>query len=148
MKRKRFSVEQIVAVLKQAELGLPVAELRTPYYPRPQGSASKLRTWRDGFRILWTIVRLYRSERPLQFFTSIPVVLAATSIVLAIPIVATFLREGVVPRFPTAILSTGLMILAFLSLASGLVLDTVTRGRREMKLLAYLAQRDGRHAPD
>ena len=128
------------------ELGLPVAELRTPYYPRPQGSASKLRTWRDGFRILWTIVRLYRSERPLQFFTGIGVVLAATSIVLAIPIVATFLREGVVPRFPTAILSTGLMILAFLSFASGLVLDTVTRGRREMKLLAYLAQRDGRHA--
>jgi hypothetical protein len=108
---------------------------------RVAGSASKLNTWRDGFRILWTIVKLYRSERPLQFFSAIGVVLATIAIVLAIPVVATFLREGVVPRLPTAILSTGLMLAALLSFMSGLVLDTVTRGRRELKLLAYLAHR-------
>jgi glycosyltransferase involved in cell wall biosynthesis len=122
------------------ELGLPSAELKTPYYARPVGSESKLNTWRDGFRILWTILKLYRSERPLTFFTGIGISLAIVSIGLGIPIVLTFLREGIVPRLPTAVLATGLMLLAFLSIASGLVLDTVTRGRRELKLLAYLAQ--------
>src|SRR5581483_8467825 len=97
--------------------------------------------WRDGFRILWTIVKLYRSERPLHFFSAIGGVLALVAVVLAIPIVATFLREGIVPRLPTAILATGLMLAALLSFAAGLILDTVTRGRRELKLLAYLAHR-------
>lgn len=120
------------------ELELPVAEVNTPYYTRPQGSASKLNTWRDGFRILWTILQIYRSERPLPFFSAIAVVLALIAIGLAIPIVITFLQEGNVPRFPTAILATGLMLAALLSFASGIVLDTVTRGRREVKLLAYL----------
>ena len=123
------------------ELGLAVGEVDTPYYARPQGSASKLNTWRDGLRILLTIVNLYRAERPLSFFTCIGMVLAAVSIGLAIPIVTTFLETGLVPRLPTAVLSTGLMVLAFLSTAVGLVLDTVTRGRREMKLLAYLSYR-------
>jgi glycosyltransferase involved in cell wall biosynthesis len=123
------------------ELGLPVAELETPYYSRPVGSASKLNTWRDGFRILLTIVNLYRAERPLTFFTGIGLVLAIASVGLAIPIFVTFVETGLVPRLPTAILSMGLMMTAFLSVAVGLVLDTVTRGRREMKLLAYLAQR-------
>ncbi len=123
------------------ELELPVGEVRTPYYSRPQGSSSKLATWRDGFRILRTIFRIYRSERPLPFFGSVGVSLAIASIGLAIPIVLTFVREGVVPRLPTAVLSTGLMVMACLSVAVGLVLDTVTRGRRELKLLAYLAQR-------
>jgi glycosyltransferase involved in cell wall biosynthesis len=122
------------------ELGMPVAEVKTPYYARPVGSMSKLNTWRDGFRILWTILKLYRSERPLRFFTAIGIALAIISIGLGIPIVLTFLREGLVPRLPTAVLSMGLMLLAFLSIASGLVLDTVTRGRRELKLLAYLSQ--------
>lgn len=120
------------------ELELPVAEVSTPYYPRPEGSASKLNTWRDGFNILWTIFEIYRSERPLRFFSAIAFVLAAISIVLAIPIVITFIQQGNVPRFPTAILATGLMLAALLSFASGIVLDTVTRGRREAKLLAYL----------
>jgi hypothetical protein len=123
------------------ELGLPAAEIDTPYYSRPIGSASKLNTWRDGFRILRTIVNLYRAERPLTFFTGIGLALALASIGLAIPIVITFLETGLVPRLPTAILTMGLMMLAFLSAAVGLVLDTVTRGRREMKLLAYLAHR-------
>ena len=123
------------------ELELPVGELRTPYYSRPQGSASKLSTWRDGTRILRTVLRLYRAERPLPLFTGIGISLAIVSIGIAIPIVITYVQEGTVPRLPTAVLSTGVMLLAFLSIACGLILDTVTRGRREMKLLAYLAQR-------
>jgi len=121
-------------------LELPVAEIETPYFARPDGSVSKLSTWRDGLRILATIVRLYRAERPLPFFAAIGAILAAVAIVLAIPLFITYAQIGTVPRFPTAILSTGLMILASLAGACGLVLDTVTRGRREMKMLAYLAQ--------
>jgi glycosyltransferase involved in cell wall biosynthesis len=128
-------------VIHALELGLPVAEIDTPYYARPQGSASKLNTWSDGFRILWTILQLYRSERPLTFFGALGAALAAVAIVLAIPIIVTFLETHTVPRLPTAVLSTGLMLMAFLSFSVGLVLDTVTRGRREMKLLAYLALR-------
>lgn len=120
------------------ELELPVAEIETPYYARPEGSVSKLNTWKDGFRILLSIGRLYRSERPLPFFSGIGFSLAVMSIVLAVPVIATFVREGVVPRLPTAVLSTGLMLAAFLAIAAGLVLDTVTQGRRETKMLTYL----------
>jgi hypothetical protein len=134
-----FEIETELSV-HALELALPVAEVATPYYARPEGSFSKLNTWRDGFRILGTILRLYRSEKPLRFFTAIGVFLMAVSIGLAIPIIITYLEEGIVPRLPTAVLSTGLMIVAVLSISSGLVLDTVTRGRREMKLLAYLNQ--------
>jgi glycosyltransferase involved in cell wall biosynthesis len=123
------------------ELGMPVGEIETPYFARPEGSASKLNTWRDGLRISWMIQRLYRTERPLQFFGFIALVLAALSIALAVPVIETYLETGLVPRIPTAILATGMMLAAFLALASGLVLDTVTRGRREMKRLAYLAHR-------
>ena len=134
-----FEIETELTV-HALELAMPVAEVETPYYARPEGSVSKLNTWRDGFRILGTILRLYRSEKPLRFFTFIGLFLALVAIGLAIPLAVTYLEEGVVPRVPTAILSTGLMIVAVLSVSSGLVLDTVTRGRREMKLLAYLAQ--------
>jgi glycosyltransferase involved in cell wall biosynthesis len=134
-----FEIETELAVYA-LELSLPVAEVETPYYARPEGSFSKLNTWRDGFRILGTILKLYRSERPLRFFTVIGILLALVAIILAIPIVVTFIETGLVPRFPTAILSMGLMIMAMLSVSSGLVLDTVTRGRREMKMLAYLSQ--------
>ena len=134
-----FEIETELAV-HALELELPVAEIKTPYYARPQGSASKLNTWRDGLRILLTIVGLYRSERPLVFFSGMGVVLAATSIVLAIPIFVTYLERGIVPRIPTAILATGLILLAFLAIVAGLILDTVTRGRREAKLIAYLQQ--------
>jgi glycosyltransferase involved in cell wall biosynthesis len=123
------------------ELGLAAAEIDTPYYSRPAGSASKLNTWYDGFRILRTIVTLYRAERPLTFFGGIGLALAIASVSFAVPIFVTFVETGLVPRLPTAILSMGLMVVAFLSAAVGLVLDTVTRGRREMKLLAYLAHR-------
>jgi glycosyltransferase involved in cell wall biosynthesis len=134
-----FEIETELTV-HALELAMPVAEIETPYYARPEGSVSKLNTWRDGFRILGTIMRLYRSEKPLRFFTFIGLFLALVAIGLAIPLVVTYLEEGLVPRVPTAILSTGLMIVAVLSVSSGLVLDTVTRGRREMKLLNYLAQ--------
>jgi glycosyltransferase involved in cell wall biosynthesis len=134
-----FEIETELSV-HALELALPVAEIETPYFARPDGSFSKLNTWRDGFRIFGTILKLYRSERPLRFFIAIGVILALTSIALAIPIIVTYLKVGVVPRLPTAVLSMGLMILAMLSVSSGLVLDTVTRGRREMKLLAYLSQ--------
>ncbi|MEY9182736.1 glycosyltransferase involved in cell wall biosynthesis [Bradyrhizobium sp. USDA 326] len=134
-----FEIETELAVYA-LELSLPVAEIETPYYARPEGSFSKLNTWRDGFRILNTMLKLYRSERPLRFFTVIGILLALASVILAIPIVITFIETGLVPRLPTAVLSMGLMIMALLSVSSGLVLDTVTRGRREMKLLAYLSQ--------
>jgi glycosyltransferase involved in cell wall biosynthesis len=123
------------------ELGMPVGEIETPYFSRLEGSASKLNTWRDGMRISWMIQRLYRTERPLQFFGLIALVLAALSIAIAVPIIEFYIATGTVPRLPSAVLSTGLMLAAFLALASGLVLDTVTRGRREMKRLAYLAHR-------
>jgi glycosyltransferase involved in cell wall biosynthesis len=134
-----FEIETELSV-HALELALPVAEIETPYYARPEGSFSKLNTWRDGFRILGTMLKLYRSERPLRFFTAIGVFLALVSVGLAIPIFITYLEQGIVPRLPTAVLSTGLMIVAILSMSAGLVLDTVTRGRREMKVLAYLSQ--------
>jgi glycosyltransferase involved in cell wall biosynthesis len=134
-----FEIETELSV-HALELALPVTEVETPYYARPEGSVSKLNTWRDGFRILGTILKLYRSEKPLRFFTVIGAFLVLISIGLAIPVIITYLEEGLVPRLPTAVLSMGLMIVAVLSITSGLVLDTVTRGRREMKLLAYLSQ--------
>jgi glycosyltransferase involved in cell wall biosynthesis len=134
-----FEIETELTV-HALELAMPVAEVETPYYARPEGSFSKLNTWGDGFRILRTILKLYRTEKPLRFFTAIGAFLALVSIGLAIPILVVYLETGLVPRLPTAVLSTGLMIVAVLSVSSGLVLDTVTRGRREMKLLAYLSQ--------
>src|SRR5262249_54153787 len=125
-----FEIETELCV-HALELELPVAEVPTPYYARPQGSVSKLSTGRDGLQILSTIVGLYRSERPLAFFSGLG---------LAIAIFVTYFELGIVPRIPTAILSTGLMLLASLSIVAGLVLDTVTRGRREAKLIAYLEQ--------
>jgi len=138
-----FEIETELSV-HALELALPVAEIETPYYARPAGSFSKLNTWRDGFRILGTILKLYRSEKPLRFFTAMGVFLMLVSVGLAIPVIITYLEQGLVPRLPTAVLSMGLAIMAVLAVSSGLVLDTVTRGRREMKLLAYLAQPPGR----
>jgi glycosyltransferase involved in cell wall biosynthesis len=135
-----FEIETELTV-HALELELPVGEVATPYYSRPRGSASKLSTWGDGFRILWTVLKLYRAERPLSLFGAFGVALAIMSIGLALPIFVTYVQVGEVPRLPTAVLSTGLMLLAFLSIACGLILDTVTRGRRELKLIAYLALR-------
>lgn len=120
------------------ELRMPIAEVETPYYARPAGSESKLRTYRDGWRILSTIVRLYQLQRPLAFFSLIAAAFAGVAIVLAVPIFITYIETGLVPRLPTALLSTGLILLASLSLTCGLILDNVTRGRQEMKRLFYL----------
>ncbi len=135
-----FEIETELTV-HALELELPVGEIPTPYYSRPEGSASKLSTWRDGVRIMRTVLRLYRAERPLALFTAIGISLGIVALGIAIPIFITYWQEGLVPRLPTAVLSTGLVLLACLSIVCGLILDTVTRGRRELKLLAYLAQR-------
>lgn len=120
-------------------LNLPAQEIDTAYKARPAGSSSKLHTYRDGFRILLMILRLFRTERPQWFYSLIGGALLLTSILLAVPVVVTYLETGLVPRFPTAILATGIAISALLSFACGLILDTVTQGRREAKLLAYMA---------
>ncbi len=120
------------------ELRMPVREIVSYYKERPKGSESKLHTVRDGVRILRTILVLVKVERPLLFFSVICAALSTAAVILGVPIIITFMETGLVPRFPTAILATGIMILAFLSLACGLILDTVTRGRVEMKRMQYL----------
>lgn len=133
-----FEIETEISV-HALELKMPVGEVETTYFARPEGSESKLNTYRDGFRILRTIITLYRVERPMLFFGLIGLALAALAGVLAVPLVVTYAQTGLVPRFPTAILATGLTIVAALSATAGLILDTVVRGRREVRRLAYLA---------
>ncbi len=133
-----FETETEISV-HALELAVPVAEIVTAYAARPAGSESKLSTWRDGWRILSTILHLFRIERPVLFYGGIGMALAALAVVLAIPLAITFAQTGLVPRFPTAILVTGLMILASMSFAVGLILDTVVRGRREVRRLHYLS---------
>lgn len=119
-------------------LNLPIAEMDTNYFMRPEGSSSKLATYRDGFRILIVMLTLLKNERPFYFFGIIALLLAFTSVGLSVPLIATYLETGLVPRIPTATLSASIMLLAFLSTVCGMILDTVTRGRREIKRLAYL----------
>lgn len=133
-----FEIETELTV-HALELGLPVAEVSTPYRGRPQGSKSKLSTWSDGLRISLAILVLYKDIQPFRFFGGVAIALMAVALVLAEPLIVTYLRTGLVPRFPTAILATGIMILAFLSFACGLILDSVARGRREAKRLFYLS---------
>src|SRR5690606_30044177 len=135
-----FEIETELTV-HALELRLPAAEIPAPYRDRIEGTESKLRTFKDGFRILRTILLLVKEERPLPFFTSAAAALAAVSLALGWPLIAEFLETGLVPRVPTAILVTGLMILAFTSLVAGLILHTVTLARRELKRLHYLAWR-------
>ncbi|MGO8952331.1 MAG: glycosyltransferase family 2 protein [Rhodomicrobium sp.] len=123
------------------ELRMPAAEIPTPYRGRPEGSASKLRTFHDGFRILRTIAVLVKRERPLSFFGGLCAVLVVSALILGAPVVETYFETGLVPRLPTAVLATGLVLLGFLSLTCGLILDTVTHGRRELKRLFYLQHR-------
>ncbi|HEX6603324.1 MAG TPA: glycosyltransferase family 2 protein [Sphingomicrobium sp.] len=134
-----FEIETEMSV-HALELRMPVGEVETAYGARPEGSESKLSTYRDGWRILKTIVTLYRIERPVLFFGSIGAFLVAAALVLSVPLAITYAQTGLVPRFPTAILVTGMIIVAVLCFFAGLILDTVTRGRREMRRLAYLAQ--------
>ncbi len=117
---------------------MPIAEMPTKYRERPSGSTSKLRTYSDGFRILNTIVKLVKEERPLQFFSIAGLVLLVLGVLISVPVLITYARTGLVPRLPTAVLSVGVVMLAFLSFTCGLILDSVARGRREAKRLAYL----------
>ncbi len=135
---RQFEIETELTVHALA-LRMPVAEIDTAYRARAAGSSSKLRTYRDGSRILLKIVQLLKDERPLPFFGMLALLLALTSIGLAWPVVTTYLETGLVPRIPTAVLATGIMLLACLSITCGLILDTVTRGRKEARRLAYLA---------
>jgi glycosyltransferase involved in cell wall biosynthesis len=133
-----FEIETEMSV-HALELRMPVGEVETRYGVRPEGSESKLSTYGDGWRILKTIITLYRVERPVLFFGSIGGLLVVLALLLAAPLVLTYLDTGLVPRFPTAILVTGMIIVAVLCFFAGLILDTVTRGRREIRRLAYLA---------
>jgi glycosyltransferase involved in cell wall biosynthesis len=135
-----FAIETELTV-HAVRLLLPMAEVDTAYKERPAGSASKLNTYRDGFRILFTIAKLIREERPLFFFSAIAGALTAVALLLGWQLLVYFIAHGTVPRLPTALLATGLVIIAFLSLMTGLILDTVTRGRWEAKRMAYLALR-------
>jgi glycosyltransferase involved in cell wall biosynthesis len=141
-----FEIETEITV-HALTLQLPGKELDSRYRPRPKGSVSKLRTYRDGFRIIRVIFHLVRDERPLFFFSWVAALLAAASIALGYRVIAEFLRIGLVPHFPTALLAAALGILSALSLTCGFVLDTVTRGRRSMAMLAYLATPLRRHTP-
>lgn len=132
-----FEIETELTV-HALELRMPVAEIETNYGARPEGSESKLSTFGDGFRILKMIAILIKEERPLQFFSALFGVFAIASTALSIPVIDTYMETGLVPRLPTAVLATGLMLLGFLCLACGLILDTVTRGRQELKRLQYL----------
>ena len=134
-----FEIETEISV-HALELRMPVGEVETAYGARPEGSESKLSTFRDGWRILKTIGMLYRIERPVLFYGSIGALFLLGAIILAVPLVLTYLDTGLVPRLPTAILVTGMTIIAVLCVFAGLILDTVTRGRREMRRLAYLSQ--------
>ena len=133
-----FEIETEMSV-HALELRMPVGEAVTAYGARPEGSQSKLSTVSDGWRILKTIATLYRIERPVLFFGTIGALLVVAAILLAIPLIVTYVDTGLVPRVPTAILVTGMVIVAVLCVFAGLILDTVTRGRREVRRLAYLS---------
>lgn len=135
-----FEIETEMSV-HALELAMPVTEKVTAYVARPEGSESKLSTYRDGWRILRTIITLYRVERPIWFFGYVGGLFAALAIGLSVPLLLTYMETGLVPRFPTAILATGMMIIATLSFMCGLILDTVVRGRREVRRLAYLGHK-------
>ncbi|WP_228526929.1 glycosyltransferase family 2 protein [Noviherbaspirillum soli] len=132
-----FEIETELTV-HALELRMPIAEVDTPYGARPEGSVSKLSTYRDGFKILHMILKLFKNERPLLFFSIIFLCLGLLSLGFGIPVIETYFKTGLVPRLPTALLSASIMLLGFLSLTCGLILDTVTHGRREIKRLAYL----------
>ena len=134
-----FEIETEISV-HALELRMPISEIVTAYSARPEGSHSKLSTFRDGWRILRMMIQLYRTERPLGFFGLIGGLVALAGFLLGIPVVLTYLETGLVPRFPTVIAIVGMGVVAGLNFMTGLILDTVTRGRQEMKRLAYLAQ--------
>ena len=139
-----FEIETEMSV-HASQLRMPVAEVETEYSARAEGSQSKLRTFRDGWRILSAMILLFKEVRPLQFFVAVGALLMVSALILAVPLIETWRETGLVPRFPTAILATGLTILAALSAACGLILDSVARGRLEQKRFNYLSLSQLRH---
>ncbi len=137
MQSAGFEIETELTV-HALELRMPVAEVATPYAERPDGSVSKLNTWGDGFRILGTMLKLFAAERPLAFYGIVGGLVGLLAAALLVPVLLTYFETGLVPRFPTLILASALMVLSTLLVTVGLILDVVTRGRREMKTLAYL----------
>ena len=133
-----FEVETELAV-HALEMRMPMGELAASYKERPEGSTSKLRTYRDGVRILMLISRLIKDERPLQFFATTGIVIGLLGLLSGTPVVLTYFETGLVPRLPTAVLSVGLVMLGFLAIFAGLILDVVTKARQEFKRLTYLS---------
>lgn len=133
-----FDIETELSV-HSLEMGLPVKEIETPFFERAEGSVSKLSTFRDGFRILWRMIFLFKEIKPLVFFGFFFIFFVGLSLLLGYPLVTEFLRTGFVPRFPTAILSVGIMLLGFLSLTCGFILDSLSYSRKEAKRLRYLS---------
>jgi glycosyltransferase involved in cell wall biosynthesis len=132
-----FDIETEIAI-NALELELPISHVKGNYKSRPPGSNSKLRTFKDGFRILLLILSLLKHERPLQLFGFISIVFFIISLALGVPVILEYIHTGLVRRFPTAFLSMGIMLLSFFSISTGIILDTVTRGRKEMRMLVYL----------
>lgn len=133
-----FEIETELTV-HALELRMPVAEIETVYKARPEGSESKLSTYRDGWKIFRMIFRLFKTEKPLLFFSIGAFISVLVSLILAVPLVLTYLETGLVPRFPTAFLCASLVVLGVILLTCGVILDTVTKGRMETKRMAYLA---------
>jgi glycosyltransferase involved in cell wall biosynthesis len=138
LKAEGFAIETEFTV-HAVRLMMPLSEMDTNYKERPVGSVSKLNTYRDGFRILFFIAYLVREERPLMFFGAVAGLMAVVSLLVGAPVIHEYFQTGLVPRLPTAVAATGLMIIAVLSSACGLILDNVSRGRWEAKRVAYLA---------
>lgn len=132
-----FEIETELTV-HALELHMSIGEVPTPYKERPEGSVSKLSTWRDGFRIMRTMLKLFSTERPIAFYGALSLSTALLGFALGVPLLLTYLETGLVPRIPTAILITALAVVSMLAMVAGLVLDAVARARRELRALAYL----------
>ncbi len=132
-----FEIETEMSV-HACQLRMPIAEIPTDYGARQEGSVSKLRTFRDAIRIMFTFLILFKEIQPARFFGALSIGLFMLAVILAVPLIITYLETGLVPRFPTAILSTGLVLLAGVFMVSGLILDSVARSRLEQKRIWYM----------
>lgn len=133
-----FEIETELTV-HALELRMPICDVETAYIDRLPGSESKLRTYQDGLRILRVIMSLVKEERPFQFFSVVAGILTLLALILGTPVISEYLATGLVPRIPTAVLAASIGIIAVLSFLAGVILDTVTLGRREMKRLYYFS---------
>lgn len=142
-----FEIETELTV-HALELRMPIGEVETPYGARPEGSISKLSTYKDGFKILYMVIKLIKNERPLPMFGFLGFFFLSSSLVLSAPLLVTYLETGLVPRLPTATLVVGMAIIGFFSIFAGIIIDSISTSRREIKRLFYLghlAVNDGEH---